>query len=36
MTRWPRRDQVPERVRALASRVEEYYESGENSRQRVL
>ena len=36
MTRWPMPDEVPERVKALARRVEEYYESGENSKQRVL
>jgi CheY-like chemotaxis protein len=35
-TRWPLPDEVPERVRALARRVEEYYESGENPKQRVL
>jgi CheY-like chemotaxis protein len=36
MTRWPLPDELPERVRSLARRVEEYYESGENSRQRIL
>ncbi len=36
MARWPLSDEVPERVRELARRVEEYYESGENSKQRVL
>ena len=36
MARWPLADEVPERVRALARRVEEYYESGENPKQRVL
>jgi CheY-like chemotaxis protein len=36
MTRWPLPDEVPQRVRALARRVEEYYESGENPKQRVL
>jgi len=36
MTRWPFPDEIPERVRVLARRVEEYYESGENNRQRVL
>ena len=36
MTRWPMPDEVPARVKALARRVEEYYESGENSKQRVL
>ena len=36
MTRWPFPDEIPERVRMLARRVEEYYESGENTKQRVL
>jgi hypothetical protein len=36
MARWPLPDAIPARVRALAQRVEEYYESGENSKQRVL
>ena len=36
MTRWPLPDEIPARVRELAQRVEEYYESGENSKQRVL
>ena len=36
MTRWPFPDEIPERVRALARQVEEYYESGENTKQRVL
>ncbi len=36
MTRWPLPDEMPERVRALAKRVEEYYESGENPKRRVL
>ena len=36
MARWPVPDQVPERVRKLARRVEEYYESGENPKQPVL
>jgi len=36
MTRWPMPDEVPERVKSLARRVEEYYESGENPKQRVL
>jgi CheY-like chemotaxis protein len=35
MTRWPA-DEVPEPVRSLARRVEEYYESGENTGQAVL
>ena len=34
--RWPLPDQLPERVVALARRVEDYYESGENLRERVL
>ena len=36
MARWPLPDEIPERVRVLAHRVEEYYESGENTKQRVL
>jgi len=36
MTRWPLPDEVPTRVKSLARRVEEYYESGENPKQRVL
>ncbi len=36
MTRWPLPDEMPDRVRALARRVEAYYESGENPKQRVL
>ena len=36
MTRWPLPEEMPERVRQLAKRVEEYYESGENPKQRVL
>jgi CheY-like chemotaxis protein len=36
LARWPLPDEVPERVRELARRVEEYYESGENPRQHVL
>jgi CheY-like chemotaxis protein len=36
LTRWPLGDEVPERIRELAGRVEEYYESGENPKQRVL
>jgi CheY-like chemotaxis protein len=35
-TRWPRREELPERIRELASRVEDYYESGENPKQHVL
>ena len=34
--RWPRPDELPPRVVELARRVESYYESGENPRQRVL
>jgi FixJ family two-component response regulator len=34
--RWPLDGEVPARVRALQQRVEDYYESGENSRQRSL
>lgn len=34
--RWPQSVDPPERVRALAQHVETYYESGENSKQRVL
>ena len=36
MARWPLADEVPERIRELARRVEEYYESGDNPKQRVL
>jgi CheY-like chemotaxis protein len=36
MARWPLPDEVPERIAELARRVEEYYESGENPKQRVL
>jgi PAS domain S-box-containing protein len=35
-SRWPRAGELPQRVQDLASRVEAYYESGENDRQRVL
>lgn len=35
-SRWPLPDRLPERVRELARRVETYYESGENPKQRVL
>jgi CheY-like chemotaxis protein len=35
-SRWPLPEEVPERVRLLAQRVEAYYESGENPGQRVL
>jgi FixJ family two-component response regulator len=34
--RWPRRGELPARVEALAKRVEDYYESGENPHERVL
>jgi len=34
--RWPRPEELPPRVVELARRVESYYESGENPRQRVL
>ena len=33
--RWPR-SVLPERLAALGQAVEDYYESGENSKQRVL
>jgi hypothetical protein len=36
MSRWPLPDEIPARVRELARRVEAYYESGENPKQRVL
>jgi CheY-like chemotaxis protein len=36
VSRWPLRDQLPARVRDLARRVESYYESGENPKQRTL
>ena len=36
LARWPRGGELPERVRELARRVEAYYDSGENSKQRVL
>jgi len=36
IARWPLSDEVPEPVRELARRVEEYYESGHNPKQRVL
>ncbi|HSJ96835.1 MAG TPA: response regulator [Myxococcota bacterium] len=35
-SRWPLLEEVPERVRVLAQRVEAYYESGENPGQPVL
>jgi CheY-like chemotaxis protein len=34
--RWPHSDELPERVRELGKRVEAYYESGENPKERVL
>jgi CheY-like chemotaxis protein len=34
--RWPHGVEIPERVGALGKRVESYYESGENPKQRVL
>jgi CheY-like chemotaxis protein len=34
--RWPQSVEPPERVRLLGKRVESYYESGENPKQRVL
>jgi len=34
--RWPLAGDPPERVRELARRVEEYYETGEKSKQPVL
>lgn len=34
--RWPHQDALPERVLELARHVEAYYESGENSKRRVL
>jgi CheY-like chemotaxis protein len=36
MSRWPLPDELPERVLELARHVEDYYESGENPKQRVL
>jgi CheY-like chemotaxis protein len=35
-TRWPLVDRLPERVRELGRAVDQYYESGENSKQRIL
>jgi hypothetical protein len=34
--RWPRAGGPPPRIAKLAQRVESYYESGENPRERVL
>jgi CheY-like chemotaxis protein len=36
LARWPRPDELPARVSELARRVEAYYESGENPKQRAL
>jgi len=36
LDRWPRSDDLPERVRELMRRVEEYYETGENPQQPIL
>ncbi len=36
LSRWPVPEDLPERVRALAQRVESYYETGENPGQPVL
>jgi CheY-like chemotaxis protein len=36
MSRWPLPEEIPERARELARRVEAYYESGENPGQHVL
>ena len=36
LRRWPSGDALPRRVQQLAERVEAYYESGENTRERVL
>jgi PAS domain-containing protein len=36
LSRWPRPDELPARVSELARRVEAYYESGENPKQRAL
>jgi PAS domain S-box-containing protein len=35
-SRWPLPDRLPQRVSELARRVESYYESGENPKQRIL
>jgi len=35
-TRWPLVDRLPVRVRELSKAVDEYYESGENPKQRIL
>ncbi len=36
LSRWPRADELPRRVSELARRVEAYYDSGENPKQRTL
>ena len=36
LRRWPSGDVIPERVQQLAQQVEAYYESGENTKERVL
>lgn len=36
LRRWPSGELIPERVQQLTQRVEAYYESGENTRERVL
>ena len=36
MSRWPLPEEIPNRVLDLARHVEEYYESGENSKRRIL
>jgi len=35
-SRWPQPNRLPQRVSELARRVESYYESGENPKQRIL
>ena len=36
LRRWPTGEPLPQRVHQLAERVEAYYESGENTRERAL
>ena len=36
LARWPLAGEVPERVRELGQRVDEYHESGEKAKQPVL
>lgn len=36
LARWPLPDELPARIRELTKRVEAYYESGENPKQRIL